>query len=345
MAKKVWGNQGAKSEDINAPASLGKESHPATLREARRLLLQVSHRQGAALRIREGNSGRDPQRDPEIPVEKAGQAASWPVNMWLYLAALLGLYYLRRWYRERQTVDKLTEKYVFITGCDSGFGKALARQLDTLGMHVLATCLTQEGAEELERLSTNRLKTILLDITSTEKVATATEWVKRCVGDKGEPRGRVVNVTSVAGRMSYHGGGYSPSKFALEAFSDSLRRELRPFGVRVSIIEPGSFLTGVSSISSFLAIWKAVPAEIKELYGQEYWNNFHKTFVGGGWRKTNLSLVTDCMEHALTSRYPRSRYSAGWDAKLFFIPLSYMPAAVGDFVMTYRWPKPAKAID
>lgn len=106
--------------------------------------------------------------------------------MWLYLAALVGLYYLRRWYRERQTVENLTEKYVFITGCDSGFGNALARQLDDLGMRVLAACLTQEGAEELKRLTTDRLKTTILDITSTENVAAATEWVKGCVGNKGD---------------------------------------------------------------------------------------------------------------------------------------------------------------
>ena len=105
--------------------------------------------------------------------------------MWLYLVALLGLYFLHRWYRERQTVKNLTEKYVFITGCDSGFGRALARQLDARGMRVLAACLTQKGAEELERLTTDRLKTTILDVTSTESVAAATEWVKRCVGVKG----------------------------------------------------------------------------------------------------------------------------------------------------------------
>uniref|UniRef100_A0ABM5FP07 Retinol dehydrogenase 16-like n=1 Tax=Pogona vitticeps TaxID=103695 RepID=A0ABM5FP07_9SAUR len=312
--------------------------------------------------------------------------------MWLYLVALLGLYFLRRWYRERQTVENLTEKYVFITGCDSGFGRALARQLDARGMRVLAACLTQKGAEELERLTTDRLKTTILDVTSTESVAAATEWVKGCVGVKGlwglvnnagiamplgpnewqsketfaqivevnllgtvdvtlhmlpfvrRAQGRVVNVSSLAGRVAYSGGGYSPSKFAVEAFSDSLRRELYRFGVKVSIIEPGSFFTGISNVSDFRAIWDTVPAEIKELYGQEYWNNFNKTFVGQRWRKKNLSPVTDCMEHALTSCYPRSRYTAGWDAKLFFIPLSYLPASVGDFVMTYRQPRPAKAL-
>ena len=50
--------------------------------------------------------------------------------MWWSLAVLVGLYYLLRWYRERQVVSHLQDKYVFITGCDSGFGNLLARQRD-----------------------------------------------------------------------------------------------------------------------------------------------------------------------------------------------------------------------
>uniref|UniRef100_A0A670IS41 Retinol dehydrogenase 16 n=1 Tax=Podarcis muralis TaxID=64176 RepID=A0A670IS41_PODMU len=106
--------------------------------------------------------------------------------MWLYLAALLGLYFLRRWYQERQKVENLTEKFVFITGCDSGFGNLLARQLDARGLRVLAACLTQKGAEQLDKVTSERLKTSILDVTSKESVAAATEWVKGCIGSKGE---------------------------------------------------------------------------------------------------------------------------------------------------------------
>ena len=82
-------------------------------------------------------------------------------------------------------MENLREKYVFITGCDSGFGNQLARQLDLEGLRVLAACLTEKGAKELQRLSTDRLKTTILDVTSTESIVAATEWVKSCVGDKG----------------------------------------------------------------------------------------------------------------------------------------------------------------
>ena len=71
--------------------------------------------------------------------------------MWLYLAVLVVLYYLLRWYRERQVVSHLRDKFVFITGCDSGFGNQLARQLDLRGLRVLAACLTEQGAEQLRK--------------------------------------------------------------------------------------------------------------------------------------------------------------------------------------------------
>ena len=61
-------------------------------------------------------------------------------------------------------------------------------------------------------------------------------------------------------------------------------------------------------------------------------------------RNKDLSVVTDCMEHALTSCHPRTRYSAGWDAKLFYLPLSYMPTFLVDAFVYWTSPKPEKAL-
>lgn len=106
--------------------------------------------------------------------------------MWLYLAAVLaGLYLLRRWHRERQMVPRLSEKYVLITGCDSGFGNLLARQLDARGLRVLAACLTETGAVQLRAATSPRLQTVLLDVTSSQSIAAATAWVRERVGDRG----------------------------------------------------------------------------------------------------------------------------------------------------------------
>ncbi|KAL0611823.1 Retinol dehydrogenase 16 [Plecturocebus cupreus] len=317
--------------------------------------------------------------------------------MWLYLAAFVGLYYLLRWYRERQVVSHLRDKCVFITGCDSGFGNLLARQLDERGLHVLAACLTEKGAEQLRRQTSDRLETVTLDVTETDSVAAAAQWVKERVGDRGlwglvnnagialpiapnewltkqdfvtildvnllglidvtlnllplvrKARGRVVNVSSVLGRVSLFGGGYCISKYGVEAFSDSLRKELSYFGVKVAMIEPGSFNTAIANkdriSKSFLEIWDRARPEVKQIYGEKFFTSYKEPTEQMEHKCTqDLSLVTNCMEHALTACHPRTRYSAGWDAKLFYLPMSYMPTFLVDAIMYWSSPRPAKAL-
>ncbi|KAM4755215.1 retinol dehydrogenase 16-like [Cyanocitta cristata] len=313
--------------------------------------------------------------------------------MWLYVVAvLLGLFLLRRWHRERQTVPRLWEKHVLITGCDSGFGNLLARQLDARGLRVLAACLSEAGATQLRAATSNRLQTVLLDVTSSKSIADVTAWVRERVGDQGlwglvnnagiilpiapnewlakedfvkvlnvnlvglvevtlsllplvrRARGRVVNVASVMGRVSCFGGGYCISKYGVEAFSDSLRLEMSSFGVKVCVIEPGYFKTMITNTENleknFISIWQKLPEEIKASYGEDYLRQLVamiKTMQKA--YNSDLSLVTNCMEHALTSLHPRTRYSAGWDAKLLYIPLSYLPSALSDALFALLCPK------
>ncbi|KAM5287662.1 retinol dehydrogenase 16 [Ctenodactylus gundi] len=317
--------------------------------------------------------------------------------MWLCLAALVGLYYLFRWFWERQVVSHLQDKYVFITGCDSGFGNLLARQLDMRGLRVLAACLTEAGAEQLRNRTSQRLETVILDVTQVESVTSATQWVKERVGDRGlwglvnnagialpvapnewlskqdfmkildvnllgmidvtlkllplvrRARGRVVNVSSIMGRLSLVAGGYSISKYGVEAFSDSLRRELSYFGVKVAVIEPGYFKTNITNseqISTNLKkIWNQTSSEVREIYGEQFLSFYLKAVEAIKEKNTqDLILVTNCMEHALIARHPRSRYSPGWDAKLFYLPLSYMPSSVVDALIAWNSPKPEKAL-
>lgn len=93
-----------------------------------------------------------------------------------------------RWYiRDSYQVDGLTRKHVFITGCDSGFGHLLARQLDERGFHVVAACLTEKGAADLAAAASPRLKTILLNVTDSVSIRRAVEFVSKEVGERGEP--------------------------------------------------------------------------------------------------------------------------------------------------------------
>ncbi|KAM3844094.1 retinol dehydrogenase 16-like [Vipera latastei] len=316
--------------------------------------------------------------------------------MWFYVVALLASYLLFRWYREKQILPNLTEKYVFITGCDSGFGNLLARQLDEKGLRVLAGCLTQQAAEKLKEATSERLQTTLIDVNSTESLDKATEWVKSQVGDKGlwglvnnagvsiptgpnewltkedfkkildinllglidvtihmipllrKAKGRIVNIASIMGRLSMFGGAYCPSKYGVESFSDSLRLELSPFGVKVCIIEPGYFKTSITNEKilheNFRNIWERLPKETKEAYGERYFNSMIK---GTSKLQANCSsklyLVTNCMEHALTAVHPRFRYSVGWDAKLFYLPVSYLPTRLTDQLFLWSYPQPEQS--
>ncbi|CAH2224399.1 retinol dehydrogenase 7, gene 2 L homeolog isoform X1 [Pelobates cultripes] len=312
--------------------------------------------------------------------------------MWLlFLVVAFALIILYRWHRQSQILQNLSDKYVFITGCDTGFGNLLAKQLDQRGMRVLAACMTEKGAEDLKKETSSRLQTVILDVTDSQSVSSAAKWVNDCVGksvnveSRGlwglvnnagisipiapnewltkedffrilnvnllgtvdvtlkmlplirKARGRVVNVTSICGRISICGGGYCLSKYAVESFSDSIRRDMMPFGVKVSIVEPGFFKTRVSDASlqkeALTNIWAKATEEVRRSYGQNYYDKYCNT-VEQSLEKCspNLFLVTDCFEHALTAVYPKTRYSAGWDAKLFFIPLSYLPTSMMQFV-------------
>uniref|UniRef100_A0A8B9WCY5 Retinol dehydrogenase 16 n=1 Tax=Bos mutus grunniens TaxID=30521 RepID=A0A8B9WCY5_BOSMU len=300
--------------------------------------------------------------------------------MWLYLVVLLGLYYLLRWYREAGG-EPPRDKFVFITGCDSGFGNLLARQLDLRGLRVLAACLTEQGAEQLRNQMSDRLQTVILDITKTESIAEATEWVKEDVGDRGlwglvnnagillpaapnewqtkddfskilnvnliglievtlsfpplirKTRGRVVNVSSPARRVSLFGGGYCISK-----------RDLSHFGIRVVLIVPGKYKTSIfpDNMQDILeGIWSQVSPEVKESYGQKYFEDC-KSFLyspRAGMAELltsqNLSPVASFMEHNLTAVHPRICYSIDWNSKCFTFALSYLPTPVADFILCH----------
>ncbi|CAK6443335.1 unnamed protein product [Pipistrellus nathusii] len=317
----------------------------------------------------------------------------------MWLPVLLGAFlWAALWLRRDRQRLPPSDAFVFITGCDSGFGRLLALRLDQRGFRVLASCLTPSGAEDLQRAASSRLHTTLLDVTDPPSVQRAATWVEACVGDTGlfglvnnagvagiigptpwltredfrrvltvntlgpigvtlallpvlqRARGRVVNITSVLGRLAANGGGYCVSKFGLEAFSDSLRRDVAPFGVRVSVVEPGFFRTPVTnpeSLESALrACWARLPPATQAHYGDAFLTQYLEV------QQRVMSLICDpdltkvsrCLEHALTARHPRTRYSPGWDAKLLWLPASYLPASLVDAVLTWVLPKPAQAV-
>ncbi|CAH1253095.1 HSD17B6 [Branchiostoma lanceolatum] len=149
-------------------------------------------------------------------------------------------------------------------------------------------------------------------------------------------RGRIVNVASYVGRVAMpYFGPYSVSKFGVEAFSDSLRRAVRCFGVKVHIIEPGSFKTELSNQEVILRrmdhTWQQQSPETKAEYGEEYLQAAKDALAAKFHSRQDPVAVVDAMEHALCATQPRSRYMVGWDARFMFI--SWLPTDLGDLAL------------
>jgi len=130
-------------------------------------------------------------------------------------------------------------------------------------------------------------------------------------------RGRIVNISSIAGRGALpFMGPYAASKFALEAISDSLRRELLPFGVRVIVIEPGSFKT---------AIWSKVEAmDVRRYAGTPYesvLDRFRRAVLRGAERAPPPDKVVRSVWRALNDRRPPLRVIVSPHGWLDRIPL------------------------
>jgi len=126
-------------------------------------------------------------------------------------------------------------------------------------------------------------------------------------------KGRVVNIGSVSGLIATPFlGPYCASKFALEALTDSLRMELRPRGIRVSIVEPGAIATPIWEKSRAQAsrVAAALPESGKELYAtalarmDEFTEALSKKAIPA-------AEVARAVEHALTARRPKRRYLLG----------------------------------
>lgn len=131
-------------------------------------------------------------------------------------------------------------------------------------------------------------------------------------------RGRIVFIGSIGGRFSGPFiSPYTASKFALEAITDSLRVELRPWKIHVSIVEPGAIATRIWDKSKSMAdeIEKTLPPEGRELYGNAI-PSVRKFIERGERTAIEPDAVAKAVTHALTARTPQTRYLIGMDARL-----------------------------
>ncbi|XP_046569857.1 retinol dehydrogenase 7-like [Haliotis rubra] len=319
--------------------------------------------------------------------------------VWLYVVAAVVVFLLLKELMRLPTVGKYGERYVFITGCDTGFGNLLAKRLDSLGFNVFAACFSERGADELRKVSSARLKTLSLDVTKPDSIVKAratvekqlpsnkglwavvnnagitgalglSEWMtrqdyERCnsinlygvidvtriflpLVRKGQ--GRIVNVSSVIGRIAAAFAPYVVSKYGVEGFTDCLRREVLKQGVTVHLLEPGYFRTNMLNTdamkTSFENSFKQTDPDVQRYYGKEFVRKVLPVFdkVACDVASPKTHLVVDAYTHAITAIFPRTRYLVGNDCKYYFRLLWNLPEWISDRILSANYEVPEGAL-
>jgi NAD(P)-dependent dehydrogenase (short-subunit alcohol dehydrogenase family) len=144
---------------------------------------------------------------------------------------------------------------------------------------------------------------------------------------RAQRSGHVVNVSSIGGKIfTPMGGWYHATKHALEGWSDVLRMEIAPFGIRVIIVEPGAIATE----------WGGIAREgLLATSGEGPYQEVAHAFAGmispeGKFSGSPASVVADTIVRAVTARRPRTRYVVGQGARPLLLARALLPDRVYD---------------
>jgi NAD(P)-dependent dehydrogenase (short-subunit alcohol dehydrogenase family) len=169
-------------------------------------------------------------------------------------------------------------------------------------------------------------------------------------GMRGQYWGKIINVSSMGGRLTFPGGGvYHAAKYALEALSDALRFEVRGFGVDVILIEPGIIRTGFGDAAvrgikeatggpeadgdPYAAFNAAVAKSTAEVYEMGLLAR-----LGGG-----PEAVAEKIQKAITAGRPRARYTVTPSAKLLIFQRALLPDRLWDAFLRQQFPQPGES--
>jgi NAD(P)-dependent dehydrogenase (short-subunit alcohol dehydrogenase family) len=154
-------------------------------------------------------------------------------------------------------------------------------------------------------------------------------------------KGRIINIGSVSGLCALpFASSYAASKFALEALTDSLRVELRPWKIPVSIVEPGNVATPIwdKGLAAADEMLRAAPepalSEAKELYDpvMEFLRRRAETPCA-----MPPERVARVVAHALTVKRPQARYSVGSGTRVLKL-LGVLPPRLRDWLIATQLP-------
>jgi NAD(P)-dependent dehydrogenase (short-subunit alcohol dehydrogenase family) len=164
-------------------------------------------------------------------------------------------------------------------------------------------------------------------------------------------KGRIVNVSSMGGKLVFPGGGaYHATKFAVEAFSDALRWEVRHFGIDVSIIEPGLITTRFGETAAG-SLSGTEAAETEHAGGDPYARfnaavgaRTEVAYEGGPLAKLGggPETVARAIERAISARRPRTRYKVTASARLALAQRKLVTDRAWDAMMRTQFPSPGR---
>jgi NAD(P)-dependent dehydrogenase (short-subunit alcohol dehydrogenase family) len=163
-------------------------------------------------------------------------------------------------------------------------------------------------------------------------------------GMRAQGWGRIVNLSSMGGRMTFPGGGtYHASKYAVEALSDALRFEVANFGVKVVLIEPGLIKTrfGETAVTSIhdatpdTGPYAAFNAAVAQSTTSAYEGAMGRMAAGP-------EAVAKKIEKAISKKNPRARYTVTAGAKVILGLRRFLPTRMWDGFLANQFPRPGK---
>lgn len=141
-----------------------------------------------------------------------------------------------------------------------------------------------------------------------------------------ENNGRIVNISSIAGRISMpFYGTYSATKYSIEAISDALRYEMQPFDVDVVIVEPGPIKTGFNERARN-KLEKYIP---RSAYSERY----KKVLENSGRAELSPEKAAKTIVEAVESPNPKNRYTVTWEAWLLPKLKRFLPARLWNYII------------
>jgi NAD(P)-dependent dehydrogenase (short-subunit alcohol dehydrogenase family) len=147
-------------------------------------------------------------------------------------------------------------------------------------------------------------------------------------------RGRIVFVGSLGGRVAFpYAAAYHASKFGIEGLAESLRSEMRPLGVEVSVVEPSTMTTEIwgKGREQLATLRSSLTAEQADVYGEAL-GDFDRTLASADEDGEDPGEVAGTIEQALTASNPDDRYVVGRGARTVTLLEPLLPAAIFDRV-------------